>query len=294
MPRRGFNHTGLSTLDLDRMPAGGGQSMTGARATIALARRPRSAPAILRGHRHRVDGLGRAEDGARARADAGPAGTAVQRQHRRAACRRGDLRPPRRPVRPEMDPGDLSGDLRVLFPGDGRGQALRGPAGSAPRGGPGAGRRPPKPAVPGRRSRGAAEPRRPGDPHHLRYSVGRRHMRDRGGQSGLAGHLLCRRAGADGAGPDRRLRPPRVTGLSRGAPVGAADGGGARRFPLDPVRRRAGERHPAAMDRVVRLLAGALCAAQLAAHAARRQRPFQASRQSRSRCCSASAGPSGF
>ena len=33
MPRRGFNHTGLSTLDLDRMPAGGGQSMTGARAT---------------------------------------------------------------------------------------------------------------------------------------------------------------------------------------------------------------------------------------------------------------------
>jgi hypothetical protein len=51
---------------------------------------------------------------------------------------------------------------------------------------------------------------------------------DRGGQSGLAGHLLCRRAGAPGAGPDRRLRPPRVTGLSRGAPVGAADGGGAR------------------------------------------------------------------
>src|SRR5258708_3302774 len=67
---------------------------------------------------------------------------------------------------------------------------------------------------PGRRSRGAAEPRRPGDPHHLRSSVRRRHMRDRGGQSGLAGHLLCRRAGALGAGPDRRLRPPRVTGLS--------------------------------------------------------------------------------
>src|SRR5258708_39446874 len=35
MPRRGFNHTGLSTLDLDRMPAGGGQSLTGARATAS-------------------------------------------------------------------------------------------------------------------------------------------------------------------------------------------------------------------------------------------------------------------
>src|SRR3984893_5740009 len=33
MPLRGFNHTGRSTLDLDRMPAGGGQSMTGARST---------------------------------------------------------------------------------------------------------------------------------------------------------------------------------------------------------------------------------------------------------------------
>src|SRR5260370_31366469 len=35
MPRREFNHTGLSTLGLDRMPAGGGQSMTGARATAS-------------------------------------------------------------------------------------------------------------------------------------------------------------------------------------------------------------------------------------------------------------------
>ena len=33
MRHRGFSHIGLSTLDLDRMPAGGEQSMTGARAT---------------------------------------------------------------------------------------------------------------------------------------------------------------------------------------------------------------------------------------------------------------------
>ena len=39
MPLRGFNHTGRSTLDLDRMPAGGGQSMTGARATDSVWRK---------------------------------------------------------------------------------------------------------------------------------------------------------------------------------------------------------------------------------------------------------------